>query len=206
MWEYYTPKIQVLELFPYTDEGWLDAQRVEDRLILPDLNNPLCLNESCGSIRSLLTCSKAGSKGVVKTLEEKDEKGRSINSLKGATVAMERGVGVTARTPDKMSEDGRKGGLAGGASNAKNKTGICGRSKEKMTEDGRKAGELGGAATVLNKIGIHALSKEQLREQGLKVSSQVWESTVDGFRSSAGNVAKHNKSLGYDPKDRIRIL
>jgi hypothetical protein len=41
---------------------------------------------------------------------------------------------------DEMSERGRKIGLQ----NAKNKIGLCGRPKEKMSEDGRKGGLIGG--------------------------------------------------------------
>ncbi len=43
-------------------------------------------------------------------------------------------------------------------------------------------------------------------QAGKKTASQVWESTVDGFRSSAGNVARHNKSKGWDPDARTRIV
>jgi hypothetical protein len=40
---------------------------------------------------------------------------------------------------------------------------------------------------------------------GKKTASQVWESTIDGFRSTAAGVACHNKARGWDPKARIRI-
>jgi hypothetical protein len=40
---------------------------------------------------------------------------------------------------------------------------------------------------------------------GRSSSSQVWESLIDGFRSNAGNVSKHNKVRGWDPKARVRI-
>lgn len=62
MWEFYTPKTQMLEVFPYTGGGWKEANCVEDRLILPDLNNPLCLNESCGTRVSLSVCIENGKK------------------------------------------------------------------------------------------------------------------------------------------------
>ena len=53
-WELYTPEKQILELFDYTDDGWLKAKEVEDRLIKPVYNtDKYCLNESCGAIRSL---------------------------------------------------------------------------------------------------------------------------------------------------------
>ena len=63
MWGFYTPRIQILEVFPYTDEGWREASEVERRLILPDLNNPLCLNERCGSALSIDSCKMGGSIG-----------------------------------------------------------------------------------------------------------------------------------------------
>jgi hypothetical protein len=60
VWEFYTPCIQILELFPYTDDGWREANKVEDRLIKPDVNNPLCLNENYGGFFSLAALSKGG--------------------------------------------------------------------------------------------------------------------------------------------------
>jgi hypothetical protein len=59
-WEFYTPRLEIVELFPFTDEGWVEARKVEDRCILPDLNNPLCLNEHCGGATSLEIRRKVG--------------------------------------------------------------------------------------------------------------------------------------------------
>ena len=53
MWDFYTPKKQTLEIFPFTDEGWLEAQEVEKRIIKPVFNtDKWCLNENCGGIIS----------------------------------------------------------------------------------------------------------------------------------------------------------
>ncbi len=45
--------------------------------------------------------------------------------------------------------------------------------------------------------------------QGIKnakrLNAEVWESTIDGFRSNPGAVARHNKSLGWDRNARIRV-
>jgi len=60
MWEFYTPHLQILEVFPYTDEGWEQAQIVEKRLIRPDLKESLCLNEGCGSFFSTESCKIGG--------------------------------------------------------------------------------------------------------------------------------------------------
>ena len=62
-WEFYTPCLETLEFFPYTDEGWLESLRVEKRCIRPDLNNPLCLNENCGGELSLEANRKGGKVG-----------------------------------------------------------------------------------------------------------------------------------------------
>ena len=86
-WEFYTPKKQILEIFPYTDEGWLEAQEVEKRLIQPVFNtDKWCLNENCGGIISLDTFKKGGQK---------------LFELK---------LGTHSRTKEKQIEDGKKGG------------------------------------------------------------------------------------------------
>jgi hypothetical protein len=37
------------------------------------------------------------------------------------------------------------------------------------------------------------------------MNSQVWVSTIDGFRSNAGNVAQHNRRNGWDPKAKVKV-
>jgi hypothetical protein len=59
-WELYTPKKQILELFEYTDEGWLEALNVEKRLIKPVINNKWCLNENVGGKVSLKISRETG--------------------------------------------------------------------------------------------------------------------------------------------------
>ena len=55
-WEFYTPKKQILQFFDFTDEGWIEAQKVETRLIRPFYNtDKWCLNENCGGYFSLNT-------------------------------------------------------------------------------------------------------------------------------------------------------
>lgn len=76
MWDFYTPVTQLLEFFPCTDEGWAEALKVEKRLISSDLDNPLCLNESCAGVYSLETLRKSGAKVAAMHLQEKDERGK----------------------------------------------------------------------------------------------------------------------------------
>ena len=88
-WDFYTPKKQILQLFDFTDEGWLEAQEVEKRLIKPVFNtDKWCLNESCGGLISLNILSNAGKKG-----------GNSNKNNK---------TGFCGRSPEKMSKDGKK--------------------------------------------------------------------------------------------------
>ena len=70
-WDFYTPHLQILEVFPYTDEGWKEALEVENRCIIPDLNNPLCLNEHCGGYVSLEARRRGGHSSVIKNRREK---------------------------------------------------------------------------------------------------------------------------------------
>lgn len=126
VWDFYTPKKQILEIFPYTDDGWLEAQEVEKRLIRPFYQtDKWCLNENCGGKISLNLCREAG----IRTYELK--------------------LGLFGLTTEQRRENGKKAGKAsgGGKSNRENKTGFCGRSKEKMSEDGRKAGKIGSKIT-----------------------------------------------------------
>jgi hypothetical protein len=60
-WQLYTPKKQILQFFDFTDEGWIEAQEIEKRLIKPFYNtDKWCLNEHCGGLISLEVLSKAG--------------------------------------------------------------------------------------------------------------------------------------------------
>lgn len=129
-WEFYEPEIQILEFFPYTDEGWKEAQKVEKRLIRPDLNDPNCLNENAGGHFSLEVLRKAGRKGGAKTHAEKGEDGKSVAGKKRAAAmhaekdadgksiqavrAGEKGVvALNAKlTKEERSENGKKGAAA----------------------------------------------------------------------------------------------
>ena len=104
VWEFYTPKIQILEVFEYSEEGWYLAQTVEKRLIRPDLNNPLCLNESCGGRVSRDSCSKGGKKASKKLHTERDENGKSV---RGVTLGKVHGPKGSQKTHKLKDEKGR---------------------------------------------------------------------------------------------------
>jgi hypothetical protein len=76
MWDFYTPYLQICEEFSYTDEGWAEALGVEKRLISPDLNNVLCLNEACAGVYSLEALRRSGAKVAAMLLQDRDELGK----------------------------------------------------------------------------------------------------------------------------------
>jgi hypothetical protein len=80
-WGFYTPILEICEFFSYTDEGWVEALKVEKRCIKPDLNNPLCLNENVGGLLSLEANRRGGNISAERLHEEKDDFGRSFHML-----------------------------------------------------------------------------------------------------------------------------
>lgn len=79
----------------------------------------------------------------------------------------------------------------------------------KTPEHQSMAGKIGGPITgnrhLRENTGLFAQTKEQLAENARKANRQIWESTHDGFRGNAGNVARHNKSNGWSPSDRVKV-
>jgi hypothetical protein len=148
-WDFYTPKKQILQFFDFTDEGWLEANEIEQRIIRPFFNDDKwCLNESCGKVVSL---------NILR------ENGKKTGKLYGKKT-YELGIGAHGRTKEQMIEDGKKGGKISGKKNKENKTGICGMTFEKRIEVGRS----GGNKAKELELGIHSLSKEQMTENGKK--------------------------------------
>ena len=113
-WELCTPCIQILELFEYSDQGWVEARNVEDRLIKPDLNNSLCLNEAYSGVKSIETCRKAGRiGGKLGNREGKRESGVQSRDNKtgfhAPGVASLGGSTTVKRHPDHFHKAGKKG-------------------------------------------------------------------------------------------------
>jgi len=121
-WELYTPKKQILEIFDYTDEGYIQAQEVEGRLIKPVFNTDRwCLNANCNGRMSLKQRSKAGKIGgkvgykVCKELEigifglTKEQ--RTEIAKKSRRLAKENKIGIFALTTEQLSKNGKKGGI-----------------------------------------------------------------------------------------------
>jgi hypothetical protein len=167
-WELYTPKKQILQLFDFTDECWIEANEIEQRLIRPFYQtDKWCLNESCGGVISL---------DILK------ENGKKLVDLK---------LGIHNLTPEERAENSRKTGKK----IYENKLGIHGRSPEQMSEDGKKgaslltkeqrsdAGKIGGTKTYEIKVGIHGLTPEKMSENGKK-----------GYESGLGKLDEKERS------------
>ncbi len=194
MWEFYTPKLTILEVFPNTGEGWKEAQLVEKRLIHHDLGNPWCLNEHCGGEISLSICTRVG--------EENVAKGRGMFS-------------PSYQGSDKHRQTGKESGAKVGPKNVEEKRGVFSDDYQGTVRH-RETGRRSGNQAVKNKTGIHSeewknsQSYKETRQKagkngGKSASSQVWESTVDGYQSTAGLVAIHNRRKGWDPNARVRV-
>lgn len=193
-WEIYTPKKQILELFDYTDNGWLKANLVEDRLIRPFYQtDEYCLNESCGGRISLSILRKNGKRagdvygkityknrlGIFSLTDEEKRVVCSKAGKRSAEIHHINQTGFYGLTLEDRIENGRKGGTISGNNNKKNKTGFCGRSEEKMSEDGRKAGKVS--------------------------ANQRWKCTETGFITNAGNLTKYQRARGIDTSKRMRV-
>jgi hypothetical protein len=74
-----------------------------------------------------------------------------------------------------------------------------------QSEAGKTGGKRASETNRGNKTGVFGLTTEQLSENAKKANSQVWESTEDGFRGNAGNVARHNRVNGWNPGARVRV-
>jgi hypothetical protein len=185
-WELYTPKKQILELFDFTDEGWIEAQKVEDRLIKPFYNtDKWCLNENCGGIMSLDSCRNGGKITGNKMKEEEK--------------------GIFSLSKDEWTKNRRKSGLIAGNKLKEEGRGIFGLTDEENLKNcrvgGNKIKELG--------IGIHAQTKEQRIENGKKAAkitnSQKWMCLETGFSTNPGNLTKYQKARRIDTSKRVRV-
>ena len=177
-WKLYTPKKQILQFFDFTDEGWLEAQEVEKRLIRPFYNtDKLCLNESCGGVISLEVSRKNGilvrelGLGMFSMSEERKievcKKGAEVNKIKG--------TGIYSLTPEKRTEIGKKAIQT----NRKNKTGVFSFTKENLSNYGSKGGK--------------------------KTNAQKWMCTETGFITNPGNLTKYQRAREIDTTKRKRI-
>jgi hypothetical protein len=171
-WELYTPKKQILELFDFTDDGWLEANLVEDRLIKPVYNtDKWCLNEHCGGIISMEAKRKSGKYCVENkigihgfTPEERKEKyknnGNRTKELK---------IGIHALTTEQRKENGSRNGKK-----CKERgTGIFSQSKEQLSENSKKANSQRWMCTETNYVSNAGGLSTYQKARGIDTSKRV---------------------------------
>jgi hypothetical protein len=205
MWDFYTPKKQILQFFDFTDEGWLEARKVETRLIRPFYNtDKWCLNESCMGIYSLKQASKAGKIGGNKnkelglgvcglSFEERSKNGKISGKIGGKNSSAkqkELGIGIYSFTFEKRSEIGKIAGKVGGEKARKLKLGFHSYTTEERKEIGRKTYEQGK--------GCFSLTPEERSEVTRKVNNQRWECCETGYVSTAAGVVAYQKNRKID--------
>ena len=176
MWEFYTPHLQILEVFDYTDEGWAKANEVEKRVIRPDLNNPWCLNEGCAGTLSFEACRR----GAETYHSERDEQGKSIRAVQAAKILHSQkdeqgrsihGVSLAERNHREKDEQGRSL-FSLNLHAEKDEQGRSLRALEwnaEKDEEGRSINAVkGGEKAAALGLGVHARTEEQRKEDGRK--------------------------------------
>ena len=122
-------------------------------------------------------------KGAIKTHEEKDERGKSVNASKGGKIGVK-------KTNAKRDELGRS---VQGVKNA-----------ERINSEKDHLGRSVNAVKGANKNHMEK-TEDGKSVNAVKMASQRWKSTLDGFISNASGVAKHNRANGWDPNARVRV-
>lgn len=140
-----------------------------------------------------------GKTGGKKVHEEKDDDGKSLHNAKLHEKKDNNGRSIHALKMLKTVHQKKD-------ENGKSETAL--KSHLKKNENGKSvhAVEIGKMAhEIKNDEGksVHAVKTGKMGAE--VVNKQIWESLEDGFRSTPGNVAKHNKARGWDPSARVRI-
>jgi len=199
MWEFYTPHLQILEFFPFDAEGWTEAKLIEHKIILRDLNNPVCLNEGCGNLMSLESLKKGGRTAGKKFHQEKDENGKSVRGREIALLAHlakdENGRSITA--------------VKGGTSSAREKdengksVNLCKAGKATHLEKD----EAGVSVHFKNTIGaIHDERNENGRSfHAMRTLHQKYMCLKTGKILSPGPLTIWQRHRGIDTSQRVKV-
>jgi hypothetical protein len=136
-WELYEPKKQILEIFEYSDRGYIESQQVEKRLIRYVYNtDKWCLNESCGCLISLEILRESGKK--TGTFCKENKIGIfSLSSEERSEISKtnyKNGKGLATLTKEQRSDAGKKGS----AKNKQSNIGIFSLSKNQLSIQGCK--------------------------------------------------------------------
>lgn len=206
-WELYTPQKQILEIFENSGEGYKECRRIEDRLIKPVLNDPYCLNESCGGTYSTKILKESGKKGGNKAKELGvgicgfTREQRSVNGKK----TKELGVGIYSMTTEERRKIAKE--------NEKNKVGIFALTPEERTFNSSQSGKISGKVCFEKGSGIFGMNpdnkKEAERKGGRitasKLNSQKWMCLETGHITTSGPLTRYQKTRNIDTTKRMRL-
>lgn len=233
-WKIYTPKKQILEIFDYSDDGWLEANKIEKRLIREFYNkDKWCLNESVAGNISLKLRRKVGKKlhkeklGIHGfTKEESIENARNAGKI-GGKKTHEEGIGLFSLTKEERVELGKRTYNEG--------KGLASISPEKRKENSKKFGKLGGKVSGKNHkknktgifsiepeqhsknskkggtktkqlgVGIFSIPPEKVQERNRKNALQRWKCLETGYVSNPGGLSMYQKKRGIDTSKRVRV-
>lgn len=181
-WDWFEFEIQILEYF----DDWDEARSVEKRLIKPDLNNPMCLNENAGGGFSREAMAKAGTIAVesgqlasVSTLESRRKGGKTSGRM-----SVESGRIYTMGTLESRSRGGRKNVESGNIHSIK--------TPESLSKGGKAGGKTQGKNNV---------QSGHLR----KISNYRYKCLVTGYITTAGPLTHYQRARGIDPSLRERV-
>jgi len=180
-WELYTPKKQILELFEFSDKGWIESQEVEKRIIKPFYDNDKwCLNKHCGGKISLTILRNCGRITGKRCKEEK------------------LGIfGMTQEQNNIVRKNGHKTQKEKGI-------GFYGEGKDFHIKNGQKAGR----DNVILRRGCFSIDKDERtlisKDAAKKTNSQKWECCETGYVSTAAGVAAYQKARGIDTSKNNR--
>jgi hypothetical protein len=147
--------------------------------------------------------SENGVKGAAVGHAKKDERGRSVNAVKNGS---KRAVAAHAEK-DEFGRSLHALKIFEGVNDEKDELGRSVNAVKGATAAHKEKDENGKSVVgVENGKRLNAKKDELGRSvSAMKCHKQIWQSTVDGFRGNAGNVAYHNKTNGWDPAARIRV-
>ena len=177
MWNFYTPKKQILEIFNSRE----DANSIENRLIKSFINDKWCLNENCGGIVSYSMCKKGAETQIKNKLgiHSRTKEQRKIDADKGRETQKRLGIGIYNLPIEIRQKNGIKIGTKNketghiqelgkkyGKLCYENNLGIFGLSEDERRENSSNGGKVSGTEAYKNKTGIHSFSKKERMDIG----------------------------------------
>lgn len=222
-WEFYTPKKQILEIFDYSDEGYEECRKVEDRLIKPVLDDCWCLNEKCGgsystSIRRQNGINARDTKKGIHSLDKEKRIENAKNARKylnqevlskggkeASKINKDNKVGIYSLSKEERIKICSKGGKVSGKKLYNEGKGLFG-----MSDEDKKTAQVAGGKKQGNickdlKIGICGLTKEQRSENTKKQNRIKWRCLITGHISTYNALSRFQNNRGIDKTMRIMV-